>query len=56
MDRESFQESKIELLYDLIREWEKETVEFKGTNPGSHDVSEYVSTLANEAFLSNFPE
>lgn len=35
----------------LICEWEHEIVEFKGKQPGGHDVSEYVSAIANEAFL-----
>ena len=49
------QVNKIALLYRLIREWENETIEFKSTNPGRHDISEYVSALANEAFLNHKP-
>ena len=47
------QVNKIDLLQRLILEWENETIEFKSTNPGRHDISEYVSALANEAFLNN---
>ena len=49
------QVNKIDLLQRLILEWENETIEFKSTNPGRHDISEYVSALANEAFLNNKP-
>lgn len=40
-----------DILYTLIENWEDETIEFKGSAPGGHDVSRYVSALANEAFL-----
>lgn len=49
------QVNKIDLLQRLILEWENETIEFKSTNPGRQDISEYVSALANEAFLNNKP-
>lgn len=41
-----------DFLHRLISEWESETVEFKKTQPGGHDISEYVSALANEAYLA----
>lgn len=41
-----------DFLRKLINEWESETVEFKKTQPGGHDISEYVSALANEAYLA----
>lgn len=41
------------LLMQLIHVWEHEIVEFKGKQPGGHDVSEYVSAIANEAFLNH---
>ena len=48
-----FLNDKIRLLHNLIAGWEQETVEFKGSGPGGHDISEYVSALANEAFLNH---
>lgn len=41
-----------DFLRKLISEWENETVEFKKTQPGGHDISAYVSALANEAYLA----
>lgn len=41
-----------DFLHRLISQWEGETVEFKKTQPGGHDISEYVSALANEAYLA----
>ncbi|MBQ4635158.1 MAG: putative DNA binding domain-containing protein [Akkermansia sp.] len=46
-------ENKINQLHKLINEWEQETIEFKGTGPGGHNISDYISALANEAFLNN---
>lgn len=43
----------LDFLHKLIAQWECETVEFKGPRPGGHDVSQYVSALACEAFLAS---
>lgn len=42
----------LDFLHKLIAQWESETIEFKGTQPGGHDVSQYVAALACAAFLS----
>lgn len=42
----------LDFLHKLIDQWECETVEFKSSAPGGHDVSQYVAALACEAFLA----
>lgn len=42
----------LDFLHKLIAQWECETIEFKSTQPGGHDVSQYVAALACAAFLS----